>query len=199
MNNNILNLFLFNEKLKFSEIETNLKIRSNKLAYQIKELVKKGVLVKNNDFYSLSETSEYLIPYLSEKKSPIPVILIKIGEKNCFFLHKREKRPFQGKLSLPGGRILVGESLKQATERIMREKFGLNAKFSEINSISLEHVKKNGKVIHSFFLFLVSAETKDKIDLIDITKIKQDVISSDYFLLLQKQSKININTFFTKS
>src|SRR3989344_2109558 len=119
MQGKILDLFVYNDKLKFNEIEKNLKIRSNKLAYHLKKLLKKKILVKEGNYYILSETSEYLIPYISEKKSILPAILIHIGNKKQAFLYKRNKRPYKDLLSMPGGRFLVGETIQQATKRIM--------------------------------------------------------------------------------
>lgn len=199
MEEQILRLFLFNEKLKFSEIEKLLKTRSNKLAYHIKQLVKKGVLIKDRDFYLLSQSSEYLIPYISEKKSPLPCVLIHIGnDKNCF-LYLREKRPFKGKLSLPGGRMRINESFEEATKRIMKEKFNVNVKFEKINSISLEYIKKNKKIVHSLLLFFISAKTKDKLKFIEINKNKSKIISSDYNLIIKdsKLRPIKINKLYS--
>ncbi|MFA5174039.1 MAG: NUDIX domain-containing protein [Candidatus Pacearchaeota archaeon] len=195
MERKILNLFLFNNKLKFSEIERLLKIRSNKLSYHIKQLINKGVLTKKQEEYFLSEASEYLLPYISNKTSALPVILIHIGEKNKSFLYKREKRPFKNFLSLPGGRLLIRESIQEAANRIMKEKFNINVKFKKVNSISLEQVRKSNKTIHSFLLILVSVTTKDNISLTNINKNKSKIIKSDYYLLknnLDKQIKIEI-------
>jgi predicted transcriptional regulator len=71
MERKILDLFLFSSKLKFSEIEKLVNIRSNKLAYHIKQLAAKNILKKEGEYYSLSDASEYLIPYLSEKKAQL--------------------------------------------------------------------------------------------------------------------------------
>ena len=169
----ILEIFTFNEKLKFSEIENLLKIRSNKLAYHLKQLVKKQVLEKNQDTYNLTETAENLIPYFSKKVCPLVVVLIRIGNNKKCFLQARGKRPFKEKLSLPGGRILVHETIKEAVKRIMKEKYNIKAKLEKINSVSQELVKKNKKIIYSFFLILVSAKTQDKITLIDVKKNKK--------------------------
>jgi len=195
MESKILQLFAFNNRLKFNEIEDLLKIRSNKLAYYIKKLVNKNVLIKKDNNYSLAENSEYLIPYLSEKNYVLPVILIHLGNKENVFLYKRNKRPYKDYLSLPGGRILIGESFENAVSRLMKEKFNLNCEFKKINSVSLEHVRKNNKVIHSFFLIFVSAKTKDEIKLMDIRKNKSKIIKSDYYLLKNKlDSKAKLDT-----
>ncbi len=193
----ILDLFLYNNSLKFNEIEKSLKIHSNKLSYHLKNLIKKNILEKQNQTYSVSEDSEYLIPYLSNKKAILPVVLICIGNKSSCFLYQRTKRPYKNKLSLPGGRILIGESIKKAVLRIMKEKFNINTNFKKINSISIEHIKKpkSNKIIHSFLLIFVSAVTKNKIQLTNPNKNRSKIISSDYKLIkdnLNKKIKINI-------
>lgn len=196
----ILNLFQYSEKLKFSNIEKKLNVRSNKLSYHLKNLTKKGVLVKEGDFYKLSESSEYIVPYLSEKESHLPVILILVGDNKKAFLYHRKKRPFYNFFSLPGGRILLGESIEEATKRIMKEKFNTNVKFNKLNSISFEHVKKSGKLVHSFILFFVTASTKDKLNFIDVPKMKNKIIISDYKLITEDfNKKTEIKTIFSKT
>ena len=97
-----------------------MKARSNKLDYHLKKLITKNILEKDKEFYKLTENSEYIIPYTSDKNSILPVVLILIGDKKKAFLYKRKKRPYQEFLSLPGGRILLGESIKDSVKRIMK-------------------------------------------------------------------------------
>jgi ADP-ribose pyrophosphatase YjhB (NUDIX family) len=193
----VLNVFLYNHRLKFNEIEKKLKIKSNKLAYYLKKLEKRGKISKEGDYYKLNE--EDLIPYLSDKKAVLPIILIALNKKGKVFFYQREKRPFSGKLSLPGGRMVVGESFQQATERIMR-KFGIRAKFKKINSIALEHVKKQEKTIHSFLLVFVSAETSQNIEYINFLKNKRKIIESDYWLVKNRLAqKLEIEKLVSKT
>ena len=183
MEKEIISQFLYNEKLKFSDIEKSMKIRSNKLAYYIKNMLKEGVLSKEGVFYRLSKNSENIIPYVTKKQAILPVILILLEDKGKIFLHQRRKRPYNDKLGLPGGRIILGENIKEATERIMKEKFNIKCNFKKINSLHLEHVRKENKIIHSFLLILVTATTKEKINFIDVLKNKNQIIKSDYFLI----------------
>jgi len=195
----ILEQFLYANNLKFNDIEKALKIRSNKLTYHLKKLIKIGILIKQEGNYSLSETSEHLIPYLSDKKAVLPVILIHLGNKNQCFLYNRQKRPFKNYLSLPGGRFLTNESIEDATTRLMR-KFNINANLKKINSISLEHVIKSKNKIHSFLLIFVSASTKEKIPLTKINKNKSRIIKSDYQIMKNDLDKeIKIKTVYSKS
>jgi ADP-ribose pyrophosphatase YjhB (NUDIX family) len=194
MENKILELFLYNNRMKFSEIEKGLKERSNKLSYHLKQLVKKGVLLKNKGYYELSEASELMIPYLSEKKAVLPAILIHIGGKNKAFLHKREKKPFKSFLSLPGGRLLINESIEQGAKRIMKEKFNKKITFKKIKSVSLEHVKKQN-TIHSFLLILVSVQAD--VPLTEVSRNKSKIIPSDYRLIKNPDSEVEIKTIVT--
>jgi ADP-ribose pyrophosphatase YjhB (NUDIX family) len=198
MQDRILSLFLYEENLKFSEIAKQIKIRTNKLAYHLKSLVKKGIIEKNNNDYKLSENSEYLIPYLSNKNSVLPVIIIRIKENSKIFLVQREKRPYKNKLSLPGGRLLLGETISKATSRIMEDKFNIQARLTKTNSISIEHVRKDNKIIHSFLLIFVDAITEEKIRLFDIEKNKSKIIPSDYKLIKNPSTNIVIETINSK-
>lgn len=195
----ILDLFLYNHKLRFRDIEEALKIRSNKIAYHVKNLLLRKILVNEAGYYSLSDSSEHLIPYLSDKSSVLPVVLIHIGDADRAFLYNRSKRPYKGFLSMPGGRLLLGESINDAVERIMRNNFNINARLVKINSVSLEHVKKAGKIVHSFLLIFITAKTPDKIEPIDIKKNKLRIIPSDYSLLTRNLDKsYNIDTIYSR-
>jgi len=195
----ILKLFLFHNRLKFSEIEKKTEIRSNKISYYLKKLIEKKIIEKNGEFYSLTESSELIIPYLSDKKAVLPVILIVLEKNKKIFLYKRDKRPYKDKLSLPGGRLLLGESIQKAVNRIMKEKFEINANLTKINSASLEHVKKNKKIIHTFLLVLVSAKTRDKIEYTSPKTNKSKIIPSDYNLIQNDLKKeIRIRNIFSR-
>jgi ADP-ribose pyrophosphatase YjhB (NUDIX family) len=187
--NKILDIFLFNKRLRFNQIEKAMNIRSNKLVYHLKNLTQKNILSKEGEFYSLSDSAEYLIPYLSQKKSALPVILISIGNKKEVFLYPRKKRPYDSLLSLPGGRLIIGESISDAVSRIMKEKHNISSSLKQIHSVSLEHIKKSDKIIHSFILIFVSATTKDELELTNLIQNKKKIIPSDYKLLTTHRSK----------
>ncbi len=190
MEKEILSIFLTNKRLKFNEIEKLLHTRSNKLDYHLKKLINKKILEKKNEFYQLSENSELLIPYISDKNALLPVVLICIKKsKKEVFLYKRAKRPYQEFLSLPGGRILLGESIEESVKRIMKEKHNLNAGLEKINSISIEHLKKKNKIINSFLLILTTARVKERITFIDIEKYRKYIIKSDYNLIKKDLEK----------
>lgn len=193
MEKEIISLFLTDKKLKFNQIEKLLKTRSNKLDYHIKKLIKKNILEKRGNYYQLSDASEYIIPYISEKKVLLPVVLVLIGNDKKAFLYRRTKRPYQGLLGLPGGRILLGESIKDCVRRIMKEKHNINAIFERVNSVSIEHLRKKNKMINSFLLIFITARTKDRMDFTYLEKNKKEIIKSDYDLIKKDKNKtVNI-------
>jgi len=195
MQEKILRAFLYNDKLKFNEIEKLTDTRSNKLAYHLKNFQERKLLIKNDGGYSLSNNFEHIIPYLSDSKAVLPVVLISVGEGKKFFLHVRDKKPYKGFLGLPAGRILVGEKIDDAVKRIMKNKHSVDAKLKHVNSVSLEHVTKEGKVIHSFLLILISASVKGNVAYTDIGKNRGKIIKSDYWLLKNHQnSRAKIKT-----
>ncbi len=192
MEEKVLKTFLYENKLKFSEIEKKIGVRSNKLSYHIKNMVKKGVLTKDGEYYSLSEAFEHLIPYISEKTAVLPVVLIILKNKDEVFLVKRDKRPFKNKLALPAGRIMVGESINDSVKRILKEKYGIKGLLKNISSVSLEHVRSKGRALHSFILILVSAKTSDVIEYKNPIKEKKNIIKSDYNLITKDINKKTI-------
>jgi ADP-ribose pyrophosphatase YjhB (NUDIX family) len=183
----IMQQFLFKNRLRFNEIEKGVNIRSNKLNYHLQNLVQKEIIIKEGEHYHLSKSSEHLIPYLSNKKHVLSVLLIHIGDSKKAFLIERKKRPYLGKLGMPGGRMILGESIEEGIKRIMKEKFGVVASLDGVCSVSLEHLKRDEEIVSSFMLFYVCASAD--VDLLDVEKNKGKIIESDYELITKDFEK----------
>lgn len=69
------------------------------------------------------------IPYKEFKKiySKVPRLCVDIiiKNKNGILLTKRDIEPYKGKWHIPGGTILMGESLKATAQRCAREELGV--------------------------------------------------------------------------
>ena len=202
MQEKILEAFLYNNTLKFSEIEKKLSVRSNKLSYHLKNLIKQGILKKEHDTYILTKSAQPSIPYVSKKSPVMSVILVAIEDpkhKNNIFLIEREKRPFKDKYGLPGGRLQLGESIHSATTRIA-QKWHVNATFKKVHAVNLEHVIQDDKTMHSFLLILVSATTQDTIQYTDIKEQKHNIIESDYTLLTKHlKGEVQVEELITQA
>ncbi len=203
----IFKLFLENNKLKFSEIEKCLKIRSNMVSYHLTSMVKEGLLVKKGEYYLLTEHAEKYIPLFSDifgmDVGPLPVVLVAVVNKNNILLINRTKRPYKNYWSMIGGKLLLHEDITEAAIRQVKEKTGLDSEFISVNNIMHERVEGSGIVKHSFMLMFVKVNVKNinfketksgELKWFNITKLESDkIIPSDYWLIknsLNKKIKI---------
>ena len=198
----IFKLFLNNDRLKFSDIEKALTIRSNMVAYHLKEMEKEGLLRKDTEYYVLTKNAEKYIPIFShvigQDLSPLPVVLVAVMHNNKILLIKRNKRPYKDYWSMIGGKMRLEEGFEEASLRLVKDKTGLDGDFVSINSILHERVHED-TVKHSFILFFTKVKAKNiyfkekehgilkwfnpnKLD-------KDEVIPSDYWLIKHKLEK----------
>lgn len=158
----IFRLFLERHELRFAEIEDGTKIRSSLLAYHLGALAKEGLLRKEDDQYLLTPKGERYIPLLphvlGEELSPLPVVLVAVRSKKGILLSRRKRRPYQGRWSLIGGKLLLEENLKEASLRLIREKAGICGTFLGVHGVLHERIRNGDEVTCSFLLFLASVE-----------------------------------------
>lgn len=198
----IFSLFLNKNKLKFSDIEKGIKIRSNMIAYHLQRMRKEGIIQKRKEYYYLTKNAEKYIPIFSQlfgkKIGPLPVILIAVINKNEILLIKRNKRPYKNYWSLIGGKMLFEENFKDASLRKVKEKSSLDGKFVSTNAVLHERVEGEDIIKHSFILFFTKLKTNEKefketrngklkwFKIKDIEKKK--IIPSDLWLIKNKLS-----------
>ncbi len=209
----IFQLFLDSIKLKFSEIEKKIKIRSNMVSYHLERMQKEGIVEKKGDYYYLTKDSEKYLPFFSnlvgQELSPLPIILVAAmrKEKNQekILMIKRNRRPYKDYLSLIGGKMLLEEDFEQASLRQVKQKTNLDTKFSSMNAVLQERVEGDDMVKHNFILFFTKVTTThDKFRNSEYGKLKwytlkelekQKVIPSDRWLIENKlKSKISVRT-----
>ena len=149
----IFELFLYTHRLRFSDIEKQISIRSNLLAHEIQCMQKEGILEKKSEYYSLTKNAEKKIPYWSkEQESSLNIILVGAIHKNKVLLIKRTKRPYKEYWSLIGGKVKIHESLEDASTRIVFEKAGIRSAFKSVNGIMHEQVIEESQFKHNFML-----------------------------------------------
>lgn len=200
----IFSLFLNNTKLKFSEIEKSLKIRSNKVSYHLEQMQREGLLYKRDNYYLLTKTAERYIPIFQhitgEQLSPLPVNLVAITHKDKLLLIKRNKRPYKDYWSLIGGKMRFEETFADSSLRLVKIKTGLNGKFVSVNSVMHELVKGEGILKHNFILFFTKVNAKDnkfretehgKLKWFNVNDLKKEkIIPSDLWLIQNKLNSI---------
>jgi len=207
----IFRLFLEHNKLKFNEIEKSLKkslkIQSNMVSYHLTSMIKDGLLIKKGEYYLLTEHAEKYIPLFSDifgmDVSPLPIILVAVVHKDNILLVKRNKRPYKNYWSMIGGKLLLHEDIKDAAIRLVKEKTGLDSKFSSLNNIMHERVEGSGIVKHSFILLFVKVSVNNigfketragELKWFNIKKLNKQLelektIPSDYWLIIHSLNK----------
>ncbi len=205
----IFQLFIYNERLSFSQILKQIKIPSNLLAYFLKKMVKEEMLEKRAGVYKLTESAEKLIPFFvknSEMISPLVVILVALVTEKKVLLIKRDKRPYKGFWSIISGRLLINESIKEAAARIVKEKAYCEIDAVEQKSVIYERLIEKDKSKHGFVFFLIKAKPKNNsipkekeyLQWFNLNKLnKRKIIASDYWMikeLLEENGKIHEET-----
>lgn len=204
----IFKLFLDKNKLKFSEIEKEIGIRSNMVSYHLEKMQKEKLLEKRGEHYFLTKNAEKYLPIFSnligKELSPLPVILVALVNKDKILLIKRNRRPYKNYWSLIGGKMLLEEDFEKASLRQVKEKSDIDCKYISLNSVLHERVKGEGIIKHSFILFFTKTKTNDDefkeslhgelkwFNIKDIGK-KEKIIPSDLWLIKNKlKSKVDV-------
>ncbi len=174
----IFELFLRSKRLRFSNIEKALAIKTNVLAYHLNSMMKEGMLLKDGDDYLLTTHGEKLLPFFAHITQQLtggclPVVLAAIVKNNKILLLKRKNRPYKGYWGMPGGKLHLEESIEECTVREVKEETGLDCTFSHVAAIVHERVKESDTYTHAFLLFFVVVKLKtDKIKESDEGKIE---------------------------
>lgn len=202
----IFELFIANRRLRFSEIEKAIGIKSNTLAYHLENLVKEGLLKKDEDDYVLTVQGEGRIPFHAQQQEigVLPVVLGAILNKNQILMLKRKKRPYQGYWALPGGKLKLAETIPESAIRHAKEETGLDCEFSHIASIIHERVKETETYKHAFIIFLTVLKPKNtqikeseegKLEWFPLKSLQPErIIPSDYQMLKHLTEKAKLTS-----
>ena len=195
----IFEQFLYNERLRFNEIEKATGIRSNELSYFLQKLIEEEILEKKGEAYGLHKEAEKYIPFFvsnQDELSPLPVVLVAYRNNGKIMLLKREKRPYAGHWGLISGRILLDETIKNCAMRVIKKKAFLDGSFEGINAVVHERSRADNRILHAFLLIVVTVrgngEIKEKnnlkwFSLEELDTVK--VIPSDLWMIRTKLGK----------
>ncbi len=171
-----------NENLRYSQLKPA-QIDGNLFSYHLKELLKREFIIKDNDRYTLTPQGAQYVARLSLDNSEIrvqPKVVTAIVYKykdGSYLMLKKDKQPFYGYVSLPYGKIHVGERLADAASRELYEKTGLRGECEQkgvLNMLALDDV---GDVfMHTIFhIFTVTKLIDDSDILTDTAVVKMSM------------------------
>lgn len=164
----ILKQLTLSDKSRYSAIKPP-KIGGNQFSYHLKEVIKNGYVKKDGLFYKLTSKGEQFADTISLKtftKRVQPKIVTMIALKNKkgeILFCKRDKQPFFGKLTLPYGKIHLGERIEESAKREVAEKVGLSAdNLKHVGEVYLIIYKDNELVSHMLCHTFVGKTASEK-------------------------------------
>lgn len=149
------------------------KIPNDLYNYHLQFLVKKGLIFKSGEGYSLSETGIKHVadPYPSNdaitslfKINVITIVSRVVKGKIEILSQIRKSNPSYGKVGVMGGVVLKGEFIEPAATRKLKQETGLDAKFKLIG-IERRIMYKSGKLF-SDLMFPIAYSDSSSGDLI---------------------------------
>lgn len=124
----------------------------------------------------------------------IPVVVAGIIERDHILLLKRNRNPFKGMWSLPGGKVAFDEFVTHAMEREVLEETGLRVTYMEFLGIVSELLKENreirkGHLISVFRVGVSQSELRNSIegdlrwfDSDELKECKHQIIPTDFLI-----------------
>jgi ADP-ribose pyrophosphatase YjhB (NUDIX family)/predicted transcriptional regulator len=203
----IFELFLENQRLKFSEIEKATKLRSNALAYHLEQMKKEGLLSSDTDSYCLTHKGEEVLPFFKQVTGQevglLTALLLCIVKGSKICLLKRNKKPYKDYWGLVGEKLQMHESIPDAAVRAAKEETSLDVKFDGICGVSHERTKEKDSFKHGFILFVVKCSVlngeaktmkEGEVKWFDLDKLDdEDIIPSDRWMIKNMLGKkINV-------
>lgn len=134
----ILHQLITNPTRRYADLKPS-DIEGNLFMYHLRCLMKEGIVEKRSDgLYQLTSKGKVYVDRLSLKSftprmQPRIVTLMAVRRPDGkLLMYRRRKQPLINMVGFPYGKIHLGETIKEAAERELREKTGLSAELKHI-------------------------------------------------------------------
>jgi 8-oxo-dGTP diphosphatase len=89
-----------------------------------------------------------------------PITVCLVVREGKVLLIRRKKPPFEGLLSLPGGKIGFGETVRESAERELLEETGMEARLSRHAFFVEEHLTEGGRITGHFLIHVCELQAE---------------------------------------
>jgi ADP-ribose pyrophosphatase YjhB (NUDIX family) len=148
-------------KATFTELQGD--IKSNDFAYHIKSLQNQGLVILNDNLYSLSSEGKKLSSFIEGDtgeiaKFPTFSNVLLLEKDGKFLAQQRLKEPFFGKWGFVSGKINFGFNIVECSIRDLLEEANLIAKKGKLVGISQIKTYEDDNLAFHHILFFVRLE-----------------------------------------
>lgn len=153
----VLHALTLTERARYSQLKP-LNVESNLFIYHLKRTMAEKLVVKNPDgTYSLSQAGlayadKVSLSSFKLRGQPKIVNLIACANRRGeWLLYKRKHQPFIGRSGFPYGKIHLGETIKQSSERELQEKTDLKASLTHRGDVYVTVHERDQLLTHTLF------------------------------------------------
>ena len=170
--NNIISRLKNSKSLRYSELQPK-DIPNDLFNYHLQHLVKKELIIRRQDGYSLSESGIRYVadPYPNNNvisslfKINVITIVSRVKNGKIEILNQiRKSNPSFGKIGVMGGVVLKGELIEDAARRKFKQETGLDANF-KLMGTERRIMYKSGELF-SDLLFPIAYSNKSEGELV---------------------------------
>ncbi len=169
----ILRELLFKPNARFRDLK-KVNIENDHFSKHLKHLLNQGLIIKNDDKYSLSDEGKEFANRMDtdslklERQAKLAIALHAVRTRNGkaeYLVHQRLKEPFYGWYGSHSGKIRWGENPLECAKREFLEETGLTGNFELKGIVHYHHLHKDGRFLEDKY-FWVFKITETKGDLI---------------------------------
>src|SRR3989338_4377359 len=157
----ILLSLMHNPLMNFNKL-WNREGRSNKFAYHLKILEKKGFVEKRKcQGYKLTLEGMKRVSYIESDNGensqfPIMAVVVLIAKENKYLMIHRTKEPFHGYWGLPGGKLRANNYILEQAKESVKKETGLSCDL-ELKGLFSSKTYVNRMLAYNHQLFVVKA------------------------------------------
>lgn len=133
---------------------------SNKFAYHVHALEKRGLLAKRDQRYILSQLGKREVAYRKSGtgkriQSPIVAVAIVVKRGNKYLMQQRMQEPFLGYCGFPSGKIGFEQYIYECAAATLEEETGLQCNL-QLRGLFSSKTLASSKLLYNHQLFILS-------------------------------------------